>query len=228
MLFDFQTHTFLSDGVLSPMELLRRCHAAGYSAVAVTDHVSPANVDSVVPAVLRDCRIAQEEWGLVAIAGVEITHVPPAVIDRIARQAVEAGAEFVAVHGETVVEPVEAGTNRAAIESAHVHGLVHPGLLSPELARLAQERGKFIELSARRGHSLTNGHVVAVCREAGSLMLVNSDAHEPGDLLSEALARRIARGAGLNADETESVLIDNPLLLLRILGKSLPEPAQKT
>ncbi|MBM4436061.1 MAG: histidinol phosphate phosphatase domain-containing protein [Actinobacteria bacterium] len=227
MLFDFQTHTFLSDGALSPMELLRRCRAAGYTAVAITDHASPANVESLVPAILRDCRVASEEWGLTAIAGVEITHVPPSAIDRVARQALDAGAEFIAVHGETIVEPVEAGTNRAALESAHVHALVHPGLLSPELASVARANGKFVELSARRGHSLSNGHVASLCREAGVRMLVNSDAHEPIDLLSEAFARRVARGAGLNADETETVLVDNPLELLRILGKALPEAASK-
>jgi histidinol phosphatase-like PHP family hydrolase len=53
--------------------------------------------------------------------------------------------------------------------------------------------------------------------------LVNSDAHSPGDLLSEPLARRIARGAGLNADETETVVADNPLEFLRQIGRSLPE-----
>ncbi len=223
MLFDFQTHTFFSDGALAPMELLRRCCAAGYTAMAITDHATPANVETLVKAVREDCRVAQEEWGLLALAGVEVTHVPPAAIDGVARRAVEAGADFIAVHGETIVEPVESGTNRAALESPHVHALVHPGLLSPELAQVARESGKFIELSARRGHSLTNGHVASVCREAGARMLVNSDAHEPQDLLSEALARRVARGAGLNADETETVLVDNPLELLSLLGKSIPD-----
>ncbi len=220
MLFDFQTHTFFSDGELSPMELLRRCHVLGYTAVAITDHASPANIGTLTEALRRDCEEAERAWGLVALAGVEITHVPPAAIDGAARSAVEAGAEFVAVHGETIVEPVAGGTNRAALESEYVHALVHPGLLSPELGHVARRHGKFVELSARRGHSLTNGHVAAVCRQAGVRMLVNSDAHAPGDLLTEALARRVARGAGLDADETEAVLVDNPLELLRILGRS--------
>ena len=38
-MYDFHTHTFLSDGVLSPMELIRRAHVRGYRAMAVTDHV---------------------------------------------------------------------------------------------------------------------------------------------------------------------------------------------
>lgn len=223
MLFDFQTHTFLSDGELSPIELLRRCHVSGYNAVAITDHASPSNVVSLVEALNRDCREAEAAWGIVAIAGVEITHVPPKAIDRVARMASEAGAEFIAVHGETIVEPVEAGTNRAALESRYVHALVHPGLLSPELGQVARENKKFVELSARRGHSLTNGHVAKVCREAGTRMIVNSDAHAPNDLLTEALARRVARGAGLDADETEAVLVDNPLDLLSQLGKTIAE-----
>ena len=92
MLFDFQTHTFLSDGELSPMELLRRCHVNGYTAVAITDHASPANVQAVLEALTRDCREAENAWDLVAIPGVEITHVPPQSIDRVARMAVDAGA----------------------------------------------------------------------------------------------------------------------------------------
>ncbi len=225
MLFDFQTHTFLSDGVLSPIELLRRCHVSGYTAMAITDHASPANVQTLVESLARDCREAEAAWGMVTLAGVEITHVPPAAIDRVARMASEAGAEFIAVHGETIAEPVAAGTNRAALESDYVHALVHPGLLSPELGHVARENGKYIELSARRGHSLTNGHVANVCREAGAKLLVNSDAHEPGDLLTEALARRVARGAGLDADETETVLVDNPLELLARLGRTITEGA---
>lgn len=221
MLFDFHTHTFFSDGELSPIELLRRCHVAGYRAVAITDHASPANVEDLVPSLARDCRIAENAWGLIALPGVEITHVPPGDIDTVARRAAEAGAEFIAVHGETIAEPVEAGTNRAALESEYVHSLAHPGLLSPELAQLAQRNNKWLELSARRGHSLTNGHVAALARESGMRLLVNSDSHAPNDLLSESLARRIARGAGLSADETETILTDNPLSLLSEIGRSI-------
>ena len=164
------------------------------------------------PTSRRSCR----PWR--AIAASRKTHV--------ARRAAEAGAELVAVHGETIAEPVAAGTNRAALGSDYVHALVHPGLLSPELAQLAQRNGKWLELSARRGHSLTNGHVAALARASGTRLLVNSDAHAPGDLLSEPLARRIARGAGLNADETETIVSDNPLELLRQLGRSIPEITQ--
>jgi len=38
-MYDFHTHTFLSDGVLSPIELIRRALVRGYKAIGVTDHV---------------------------------------------------------------------------------------------------------------------------------------------------------------------------------------------
>jgi len=40
VLYDFHTHTFHSDGVLSPIELIRRAFVKGYSAIAITDHVA--------------------------------------------------------------------------------------------------------------------------------------------------------------------------------------------
>ena len=40
------------------------------------------------------------------IPGVEITHVPPCKIARVAEAARGFGAEWIVVHGETVVEPV--------------------------------------------------------------------------------------------------------------------------
>ena len=38
LLIDFHTHSTASDGALTPAELLRRAHARGVSALAVTDH----------------------------------------------------------------------------------------------------------------------------------------------------------------------------------------------
>ena len=48
MTFDFHTHSFFSDGVLSPIELIRRAHVAGYRAIAVTDHIGLANMESTI------------------------------------------------------------------------------------------------------------------------------------------------------------------------------------
>ena len=136
-MYDFHTHTFLSDGVLSPVELIRRAYFQGYKVIAITDHVGFGNVEYVVKVLTEDCRKASQRWDILAIPGVEITHVPKEDIDMVARDAKAMGAKLVNVHGETIVEPVEPGTNLAAISSTSVDILAHPGLLTDDEARIA-------------------------------------------------------------------------------------------
>jgi putative hydrolase len=220
--FDFHTHTFLSDGVLSPVELIRRAYVNGYKVIAVTDHVGgAATQEQIIPILVAECALASSRWGILAIPGVELTHLPPSLIDSAARSAKEIGAKVVVVHGETIVEPVEEGTNMAALASPYVDILAHPGLLTDNAANLAAQQGTYIELSARNGHSLTNGHVARAAIAAGARLILDSDAHSPEDLLNEELARQIASGAGLDQAEVDNLLKVNTLSLLKRLGLSI-------
>lgn len=221
MLFDFHTHTTLSDGELSPIELLRRCVVLGYEAVAITDHVGPGELATVIKQVAEDCALARAEWGLLALPGVELTHVPAAAIDRVAAAAKALGAAIVVVHGETVVEPVEPGTNLAAIRSPHVDILAHPGLLTEEEAEAAAATDTFLELTSRAGHCLGNGLVAALAVKAGASLVVNSDAHSPSNLLDARLRRAVAMGAGLSEADIEKALVANPRALLNRIKASL-------
>ena len=56
-MFDFHTHTFLSDGVLSPIELVRRAIKCGYRVMAITDHVGPGNMEFVLKTLIADCEM---------------------------------------------------------------------------------------------------------------------------------------------------------------------------
>lgn len=216
--YDFHTHTFLSDGELSPIELIRRAVVNGYKAIAVTDHVGMNDQERVLEVLVRECELATREMGIVAVPGVELTHVPPHLIDEAARKAKSLGARIVIVHGETIKEPVAPETNRAALSSPFVDVLAHPGLLTEAEALLARERGIYLELSARRGHCLTNGHVVRVALAVSAPMIVDSDAHAPEDLLSAPLAKAIALGAGLRTEQAVVVLQANPIALLQRIG----------
>jgi putative hydrolase len=211
---DFHTHSFLSDGVLSPIELIRRAMVAGYTTIAVTDHAGPGNIEFVLDQLRRDCALANEHWPILALPGVEITHVPAASLAQLARRARRAGAAVVLVHGETVVEPVEPGTNLAAINCEDVDVLAHPGMLTLEEAQRASARGCLIEISGRRGHAYAHGHVVRTAPAAGAKMILNSDGHIPDDLLTLRMARTILLGAALPESEIETVLQEHPRELL--------------
>jgi len=214
MIYDFHTHSFLSDGELLPMELIRRCMVNGYTAMAITDHVSASTVERVVDEVSRDCEMAKRLWGFDVLPGVEITHVPASGIAEVAQRATQCGALIVVVHGETVVEPVEPGTNRAAVECPDVDILAHPGLLSYDEAKIAAANGTYLEISCRKGHCLTNGHVAKLARDAGARLIVNTDGHAPGDLLGGNFASIVARGAGLTDAEVDAASYQNPEKLL--------------
>ncbi len=215
-MIDLHTHSLFSDGELIPAELTRRAAQAGYRALAITDHADRSMFDLVIPRVARVVDELGRAWGLTVLAGVELTHVPPGDIAASTAEAREYGASLVVCHGETMVEPVAPGTNRAAIE-AGVDILAHPGLLSVEDARLAAERGVYLELSARKGHSLSNGHVAALARACGAKLVINSDAHAPGDLVPLAMARKVAFGAGLSEEEFEQCRRNAEELVARAL-----------
>lgn len=222
MVYDFHTHTYLSDGTLSVLGLVYEARARGYRALAITDHAGLADLERVLSVLVPECEAATRETGILVLPGVELSYVPPPRIPEAARRARTLGARVVVVHGETPVEPVPPGTNRSALETPEVDILAHPGLIPPEVARLAQARGIFLELSARRGHCLANGWVARVAREVGVPLLVSSDAHGEGDLLTGERGRTVALGAGLDEQEAQRVLEANPLLLLERLGLTPP------
>ncbi|MBG0789626.1 MAG: histidinol phosphate phosphatase domain-containing protein [Desulfovibrionaceae bacterium] len=199
-MIDLHTHTIFSDGVLIPAELVRRAEVAGYKALCMTDHADEATLYHTLENVGRFVKKHGHFFDITVLYGVELTHVPPALIGEMTRAARDAGAQIVVVHGETPVEPVASGTNLAAIE-AGVDVLAHPGLITDEEAGLAAEKGVALEITTRKGHSLTNGLVAAMARKHGARLVINNDAHAPGDLVSEELRKKVGLGAGLTLEE---------------------------
>ncbi len=214
-MIDFHTHSLFSDGELVPSELVHRADEAGYRAIAITDHGDGSNLDIIIPNMVRVCADLASAWKIKAVPGIELTHVPPGQINDLAKKARDLGARVVMVHGETIVEPVCKGTNRAALE-ADVDILAHPGLISEEEVLLAKEKGVFLEISGRKGHSLTNGHVASLARKVGAKLVINSDAHSPGDLMPLSFAKQVAFGAGMTQAEIDTAMKNAEELLERV------------
>ncbi|MHB9131583.1 MAG: histidinol phosphate phosphatase domain-containing protein [Armatimonadota bacterium] len=215
MLADFHTHSFLSDGELLPAELIRRAQVNGYTILGISDHASASNMEPIITALQREVELFRRHVAAIRVlVGVELTHVPPTSIAELAREAKRMGAEYVNVHGESPVEPVAPGTNAAAARCEDVDILAHPGLLTLEEAMDAAKRGIFIEITSRGGHSLGNGRVVTVGRQAGVKFLINSDSHAPRDLHTAGFVRTVGFGAGLSEEEFLIITEQNPLKLL--------------
>jgi histidinol phosphatase-like PHP family hydrolase len=215
-MIDLHTHTFFSDGALVPSEHVRRVEQMGYQAIAVTDHADSSNIDILIPHLIRVARDLNGVNRTQLIVGVELTHVPPPLIGPLAAQSRALGAQLIVVHGETPVEPVLPGTNRAALE-ADIDLLAHPGFITEEEAFLAAEKGILLELSGRKGHSLTNGHVAKMAQKTGALLAINADAHAPGDFLSVEMAEKVGLGAGLSVEQYHQVRRNMKQLVARLV-----------
>lgn len=216
-MIDLHTHTLFSDGQLVPAEHLRRVEVMGYEAVAITDHADSSNLDFIIPRIVQVAKDLNRYSRTKLIPGIELTHVPPAMFAELVIRARQLGAKIVVGHGETVVEPVMPGTNLAAIE-AGVDILAHPGFISLEEAICAKKQNVFLELSGRKGHSLTNGHVAKIAIEVEASLIVNADAHGPGDFLTHEMARKVGLGAGLNEEQYAQIRKEMSHFLIRTLG----------
>lgn len=217
-MIDLHTHTFLSDGQLGPAEHIRRAEVeGGYCVLGISDHGDLAVTDWLVARARAAAEAETSRGKMVVLAGVELTHVRPDQIAQAVAQARDAGADYVIVHGETITEPVLEGTNRAAIE-AGADILAHPGLITEADVRLAAERGTRLEITAKPGHGLANGHVAALAERHGAELIFGTDAHGPGQFASRDRAVTVLRAAGL--DELRAIdVLDSAEAFAASLGR---------
>ncbi|MEK6732680.1 MAG: histidinol phosphate phosphatase domain-containing protein [Candidatus Omnitrophota bacterium] len=236
-MIDLHTHTLLSDGELLPTELARRAQDKGYKVIGITDHVDSSNIDFVISGIINACNDINginplgfhhrdslkaglqhnRDWKIRTIPGVEITHMPLELIKSTVKFVRSKGIKLVLAHGETIVEPVIKGTNKAALLS-DINILTHPGLISLEDAKLAAARNIYLEITSRKGHSLTNGHVAKMAKLAGAKLVLNTDSHTPENLITKDFAEEILSGAGLDKKEIGRVFKNSEELVLTLIN----------
>jgi len=216
-MIDFHSHTFLSDGGLSPAEHIRRAYMSGYKTLGITDHVDFSNIEFVYTSLKKMTdEMNNRYYDMIVIPGIEITHVTPNKIEKIVTIARDYKIPLIIVHGESPVEPVEKGTNRAAIESC-VDILAHPGFIGSEDVKKAQQLGVTLEISGRKGHGITNGYVAKLSLDDGCNLVLNSDAHIHTDFLNKEYSDKILRGCGMNEKQIKDLYLSTDNLLQKIL-----------
>lgn len=213
-MIDFHTHTLLSDGALLPSELVRRAYVIGYKGIGLTDHADASNIDFLVPRIVRAAKVLTSSK-IKVVPGIELTHVPPKDLPALVTYARANGIKLILVHGETIVEPVIPGTNAQALE-CDIDILAHPGLITLKDAKTAARRGIHLEITTKNGHSLTNGHVVRIATQAKAKLVINTDSHNPGDLITRNTAANVLIGCGLTVEQAKVVFANSSKLLRKL------------
>jgi len=203
-MYNLHCHTLLSDGVLLPSEVAVRYMAAGYRVIAITDHVDYSTIEYTVKAVVEFCRHWPKNAGIRVLPGVELTHLPLEQFKPLSKYCRTKGIKVIVGHGETPVEPVIKGTNRACLE-ADIDILAHPGLISEDDAKLAQQKGVFLELTSRRGHCNTNAQVMEQALKFGAKLILNIDSHAPEDIIKPEELMQEGLNLGLTQKEIANI-----------------------
>ena len=210
-MIDLHTHTLFSDGELLPSELVRRAEVKGYTAIALTDHVDSSNIDFVIPRLVRVCKDLNRHWKIRSIPGCEITHAPIEDIKGLVKYARKLGAKIVVVHGETISEPVIRGTNFSAID-AGCDILAHPGLIKEEDIKFAKSKGIYLEITTRPSHLKTNRRLVKLALPIGAKLVLDTDGHSDGDLITDSYATAVLKKLGLSQLQAEKVFKNSGIL----------------
>jgi histidinol phosphatase-like PHP family hydrolase len=203
-MFNLHSHSLLSDGVLLPSEVAMRYLAAGYQAIAITDHADYSNIASAVKAILEFSRRWPKDERIKVLSGIELTHLPPQQFKPLVKYARAKGIQVIIGHGETLMEPVVPGTNRAAL-LADIDILAHPGKISDADVKLAKERNIFLEITSRQGHRETNAHVAERAMSLGAKLILSNDSHSPEDIISPQELEGVGRKAGLAQEQIKEI-----------------------
>jgi histidinol phosphatase-like PHP family hydrolase len=92
-------------------------------------------------------------------------------------------------------------------------------MITREEAQLAAKNGVCLEITSRKGHSLSNGHVARIAAETGARLVLDTDSHEPGDLITDEFAEQVLLGAGLDRAGVSAVLKNSRELADKALAR---------
>lgn len=215
-MIDLHVHSSLSTGEQTPASAMRFAKAAGYRAIAFTDHVDASNMQQVLESLLPMIRNYSLYSGIDLYAGVELTHVPPQLLPDTIAEARSMGAQLVTVHGQTIADIVDEGTNLAAIEGG-ADILAHPGLITEQEAALAAEKNIYLEITARADHAFTNGHVAKVAALTNAPLVFNNGGYRGYDFINKDRRRAIALGCGMSKEQYQSAENNSRTIVSRMM-----------
>jgi DNA polymerase (family 10) len=215
---ELHAHTTASDGVMSIVELAERAKERGLHTIAVTDHSKSSVIANGLSAErLREHVEAVHAAramvkGIHILAGSEVDILADGALDYDDRTLALLDIVVASPHTALSQDPSTATARLlAAVRHPRVHILGHPTGrlinqrpgLSPDLAALfaaAREHGVALELNAHWLRlDLRDTHVRAAL-DAGCLIAIDCDVHEPPDFDNLRFGVITGRRAGLTPD----------------------------
>ncbi len=218
-IIDLHMHSTVSDGTLPLDELAETAIGRGYSVMAFTDHVFFSDYKRRAEIIIDWVDKNQDKYkDIIFIPGVEITFASPKEIGIITEYVRSIGTKWVVVHGEASFEKTPAGTNDAAIEHG-VNVLAHPSYITDEQVIKSLKTGTAFEISARDCYNYANKQIAETVEKNGGKMLINSDSHQEGAMLSQTKILNTAKIANLTKEQLDNIKRDTVDIVYDVLSK---------
>ncbi|HKZ57021.1 MAG TPA: PHP domain-containing protein, partial [Thermodesulfovibrionales bacterium] len=83
----------------------------------------------------------------------------------------------------------------------------------------AKDKGVTLEITSRKGHSLSNGYVAKEAMKFGVPLCINTDAHSPSDLITKEMAVRILYASGIEGNRIDLIFENSRALVEKALKK---------
>ncbi len=197
---DLHVHTTASDGKNTLREMVEACAARGYAYVAITDHTRTVRVAGGLDrAGFRRQRRAIDALrsdfpGIEILHGAEVDILDDGRLDLDDDALAELDVVVAAVHSKLAM-PEREMTKRVlrALANPHVHVLAHPtGRLIGErepfaldvasVAAAARDHGVLLEINGQPSRLDLADVFVRMARDAGAVLVVDTDAHRASEL----------------------------------------------
>lgn len=137
--------------------------------------------------------------------GIKLRHIPPALLENTIAFYRSLKIPFIGVHGETVSDIVEHGTNFSAV-MGHADIIFNAGLIDKTCMELAQKNNVFLEISTHPKHAYTNAHIAKLAHEYGAKLALGSQAKTLEDIHSPDMQKAILKGACIENEHSYELL----------------------
>lgn len=138
--------------------------------------------------------------------GIKLQHIPPALLEQTIAFYRRIGFPLIGVHGESICDIVEQGTNFSAV-LAKADILFNPGLIDEKCVEIAAENKVFLEISTHPKHAYANAHIAALAKKYNAKLVMGSQARTLEEIHSPQMQQAVMKGACIEQEHGYELLM---------------------